>query len=231
MPPSRPRTVSVLAAGVGLLAATLFACSRPAPPLAGDAPASDTPPGYFEDVTAATGIDFTYRNGQEAGHLAILESLGGGVGLIDYDRDGLLDVFVTGGGYYDGPGKKTIRGYPNRLYRNEGNGKFRDVTAEVGLPAEGPFYSHGVAVGDYDNDGWPDLLVTGYGRLALYRNVGGKFVDVTETAGLRDARPLHWSTSAAWADLDGDGRPDVYVANDTTDNQLYLLRGPLRPPR
>ena len=86
-------------------------------------------------------------------------------------------------------------------------------TCVVGLPTEGVFYSHGAAVGDYDNDGWPDLLVTGYGRLALYRNDHGKFVDVTATAGLADPGPLHWSTSAGWADLNGDGWPDLFVAH------------------
>ncbi len=195
-----------------VLAAALFGCSRPGPPVV--APPEPAPPGSFEDVTAGSGLHFTYRNGQEAGHYSILESLGGGVALIDYDRDGLLDIFVTGGGDFDGPDKKTIRGHPNRLYRNEGNWHFRDVTAEVGLPAgEGPFYSHGAAVGDYDGDGWPDLLVTGYGRLALYRNDRGRFVDVTERAGLLDKRPVHWSTSAAWADFDGDGRPDLFVCH------------------
>jgi hypothetical protein len=176
--------------------------------------AAGRPPGpyYFADRTAETGIRFVYRNGQEANHYAILESLGGGVGLLDYDRDGRLDVFVTGGGYF-GP-QQAILGYPNRLFRNEGNWRFRDVTAEVGLPVDDPpCYSHGVAVGDYNNDGWPDLLVTGYGRLALYRNNAGTFEDVTAAAGLRDQRELHWSTSAAWGDLNADGHPDLFVGH------------------
>ena len=139
--------------------------------------------GYFLDRTAASGIDFMYRNGQEADHYAILESIGGGVALIDYDRDGLLDIFVTGGGYYDGPDRQEIKGHPSRLYKNLGHWQFKDVTAEVGL--NGPlFYTHGCAVADYDNDGWPDLLVTGWGRLALYHNEadgngGRRFVEVS----------------------------------------------------
>jgi len=166
----------------------------------------------YRDITAQAGVDFTYRNGQEAGHYAILESLGGGVGLIDYDGDGLLDIFVTGGGYYDGPNKGEIKGYQNRLYKNLGNGRFRDVTKEVGLD-QPLFYSHGCAVGDYNRDGWPDLLVTGWGRVVLYRNEpdgkGGRcFRDVTTEAGL--TMPM-WSTSAGWADFDGDGWPDLYV--------------------
>lgn len=165
----------------------------------------------FENVTAASGLDFTYRNGEESDRFTILETLGGGVALFDYDGDGRLDVFLTGGGTI---GKDdALGGLPNRLFRNEGSWKFRDVTAEAGLPTEGPFYSHGAAAADYDDDGWPDLLVTGYGRLALYRNVKGKFREVTKTAGLTDPGPLHWSTSAAWGDFDGDGRLDLFVCH------------------
>lgn len=168
-------------------------------------------PGYFTDVTATSGLDFQYRNGEEVDQYTILESLGGGVALLDYDQDGRLDIFVTGGGFLDLAQKK-INGHPNRLYRNEGKGRFRDVTAEVGL--ERPlFYSHGAAVGDFDNDGWPDLLVTGYGRLALYRNKGGTFEEVTQKAGLLIPGEAHWSTSAAWADFNGDGHLDLVVAH------------------
>lgn len=188
---------------------------EPSQPLTAD-PTSDAP--LFSDLTAESGINFTYRNGEEANHYAILESLGGGIGLIDYDGDGLLDIFVTGGGYFDGPDKTRIKGHPCKLYKNLGNFRFQDVTAEVGLDTVGGrpwFYTHGVAVADYDNDGWPDLLVTGYGRLALFHNVKDertgkrRFEEVTQAAGLLG--PHFWSTSAAWADLDGDGFPDLYV--------------------
>ena len=179
-----------------------------------------TGPDFFEDVTPSTGIDFTYHNGEEVKppHLSILESLGGGLAVIDYDGDGLLDLFLVGGGHFGGPDNKQILGHPCRLYRNEGNFKFRDVTAEVGLDklAGGQpwFYSHAVAVGDYDRDGWPDLLVTGWGRIVLFHNEpdskgGRRFVDVSAAAGLD--KGITWATSAGWADFDGDGFPDLYV--------------------
>jgi hypothetical protein len=184
----------------------------PGPPA--DPPIASAGPAWFRDMTAGSGIDFTYRNGEEADQFTLLESLGGGVALLDYDGDGRLDVFLTGGGTFDGPDRKQIKGHPCKLYRNLGGWKFQDVTAEAGLT--GPWwYTHGCAVADYDRDGWPDLLVTGWGRMALYHNEpdgrgGRRFVDVTEKMGLRDTL---WSTSAGWADLDGDGWPDLYVCH------------------
>jgi enediyne biosynthesis protein E4 len=214
-PPCR-RTISRLL----LLAAVLatVSCRRsevatpPAVTTSDRANRSDSPT-LFQDVTASSGVHHTYRSGQEAGQYTMLELLGGGVGLLDFDGDGLLDIFVTGGGRFEGPDKKVIKGCPCRLYRNLGNWKFQDVTAEAGL-ANIEFYSHGCAVADYDRDGWPDLLVTGYGRLALFHNEsdgkgGRRFVEVTKEAGLE--RGHFWSTSAGWADLDGDGYPDLYV--------------------
>lgn len=186
----------------------------------GDPPAKNAVPEgppLFEDVTAASGVKFTYRNGEEAGHYAILESLGGGVALLDYDGDGLTDVVLAGGGQYSGKDKKTIEGLPCRIYRNLGGLKFKDVTDEIAFP-QPAFYSHGFAVTDYDRDGHPDLLITGYGGVMLLRNVadgkgGRKFADATKEAGLREgALGKHfWATSAAFADFDGDGFPDLYV--------------------
>jgi hypothetical protein len=207
----------VLLVGLGLV---LWACSpgkkSPAPPLS-DAPAiveEDNGPPFFEDVTVPSGVKFTYENGEEMDHCAVLEFVGGGVGVLDYDGDGHMDLFFPGGGTFTGKDKKDIVGSPCKLYRNLGNGTFNDVTAEVGLDrlAGGLpwFYTHGVAVADFDRDGRPDLLVTGWGRVALFRNVDGKrFEDVTAKAGLDQG--ITWGVSAAWADLDGDGYPDLYI--------------------
>ena len=215
---------------VGLFAGlTGVGCKPPSPAPPDERPANAPPAEeevglpLFEDITAGTGINFSYRNGEDtANHSSILESLGGGVGLIDYDGDGLLDVCLPGGGGFDGADKKTIVGSPCKLYRNLGGGKFHDATAPAGLDklAGGKpwFYSHGVAVADYDRDGWPDLLVTGWRSVALFRNVpvepadpkkGRRFEDTTAATGLD--KDVTWATSAAFADLDGDGFPDLYL--------------------
>lgn len=203
-------------------------------------PAVAEPPGpaWFEDVTAASGVRFTYRNGEEANHYAILESLGGGVGVLDYDGDGRLDLYFSGGGWFQ---EKTIRGYPGRLYRNLGSFQFEDITSGAGLDKP-EFYSHAAIVGDYDRDGWPDLAVSGWGPLALFHNEpdasGGRhFVEVGAKAGFSEHL---WASSGAWADFDGDGWSDLYVCqygdwsfekNHPTD---CFYRAPLRdvcPPR
>ncbi|MEW4568701.1 CRTAC1 family protein [Tautonia sp. JC769] len=162
----------------------------------------------FTEV-AGTGVDAIYRNGEEAGALAILESLGGGVAVFDFDRDGRPDLFFPGGGrIVPSAGGLTVEGLPGRLYRNLGGWRFDDVTEAAGL-GDASRYTHGCAAGDFDNDGFPDLLVTSYQGVSLYRNAGGAFVDVTEAAGLTEPG---WATSAAWLDADGDGLLDLYVA-------------------
>ncbi|MBM3980130.1 MAG: CRTAC1 family protein [Planctomycetes bacterium] len=196
----------------------------PAPPAGPDSPA------WFRNVTPNSGLAFTYRTGAESGHATLLESLGGGVAFLDFDGDGRLDVFLAGGGYFTGPGGRTIKGHPCKLYRNRGDFRFEDATAKAGLDKVDWWYTHGAAVADYDRDGWPDLVVTGYGQIALFHNEpdgagGRRFTDVTEALGLRADS---WSTSAGWADLNGDGFPDLYVcryADWSFDNH------PMCPPQ
>ncbi|MBX9585402.1 MAG: VCBS repeat-containing protein [Gemmataceae bacterium] len=209
------RAVALLLAAVGVAAGGYVALRGRGGPQPDEPPAA---PGWFEDVTAGSGVDLVYRNGEEGQHYSILESLGGGVGLIDYDRDGLLDRFLPGGGAFGGPDGKQITGHPCKLYRNLGDFKFADVTAAAGLDAVdgGPwFYTHGCAVADTDNDGWPDLFVTGYRRQALFHNEpdgqgGRRFREVTREAGLVPNGHF-WGTSSAFGDLDGDGFADLYV--------------------
>lgn len=188
----------------------------------------------FRDRTAESGLRGTYRNDEEANHYSILESLGGGVALFDFDLDGDLDVFVPTGGKYGPNGE--IRGLPPKLFRNEGNWQFTDVSLEAGLEADW-HYSHGAAAADYDNDSYPDILITGYGGLTLLRNQGnGTFKEQTKTAKLDDSL---WSSSAAWGDINGDGHLDLYVAHyvDWSFDNHPFCQGPTRdsqeicPPR
>lgn len=166
----------------------------------------------FEDVTAQSGIQFTHSFGAEKLG-SLMESTGGGAVWFDYNNDGLLDLYVVSGkpleaGMHPYPLRKPPQVTPhNHLYRNDGNGKFTDVTEQAGVA--GDIYGMGATAADYDNDGNVDLLVTGYGRVILYRNNGnGTFTDVTAKAGL-DVKG--WTVGAAWLDYDRDGCVDVFV--------------------
>ena len=136
--------------------------------------------------------------------------MSGGVAVLDFDGDGWLDVYAVQGGPF--PPRGSPPPFGDRLFRNRGDGRFEDVTAASGLAALPGGYGHGVAVGDYDNDGRPDLFVTRWRSYALYHNLGeGRFEDATAQAGLGGDRD--WPTSAAWADLDNDGDLDLYVCH------------------
>lgn len=162
---------------------------------------------WFEDITQAAGIDFTYRDGQEAGFYQLVENLGGCVGMLDFDKDGDMDLFFTGGGSLSGP-PITIAGRPSVFYRNDGDLRFSDVTQEVGVQGGG-YYSHGCAVGDFNRDGWPDIFVAGFHGCSLYRNnQKGEFEDATASSGLVADR---WCVTGAWLDVDNDGWLDLYV--------------------
>ncbi len=166
----------------------------------------------FTDVTSALGLSFEYV----ASHTSkkyLIETMGSGVALFDYDNDGRLDIFVVNGAPLSDPTpkgtipQKTGPKDWNRLYHQKSDGTFEDVTEKAGLQGVG--YGMGVAVGDYDNDGFEDLYVTAYGGNKLYHNNGdGTFADVTQKAGVGGSG---WSTSAGWVDLDGDGLLDLIV--------------------
>ena len=168
--------------------------------------ASTMPAPHLQDVTSATGIDYQYNPGAKD-RIYLADTMGGGVGLIDFDSDGWLDIYFVNGCTVSADGSDTPS--PNKLYRNLGNLTFRDVTAAAGVGGLG--YGMGCAVGDYDNDGHDDLFVTGLTRSILYHNRGdGTFEDVTATSGLGACSGL-WTTAAGFADLDRDGDLDLVV--------------------
>ncbi|GIW87921.1 MAG: hypothetical protein KatS3mg108_2245 [Isosphaeraceae bacterium] len=161
-------------------------------------------PIRFEDVAEAAGLRFRYECGQTP-DLFIADTMGGGVGLIDYDGDGWLDVYFVNGCAL--PVRGDPPPAPNKLFRNRGDGSFEDVTESAGVAGRG--YGMGCAVADYDGDGDDDLFVTGLSGTILYRNEGnGTFTDVTEAAGVSSRR---WTTAAGFADLDGDADLDLMV--------------------
>jgi hypothetical protein len=167
----------------------------------------------FEDVAAKAGLKFELRNGA-AGEFHQPELMVGGVAVLDYDNDGCMDIFFTNGAAMPSL-KKTGPEYFNRLFHNNCDGTFTDVTEKAGVAGEG--YSIGVAVADYDNDGFPDIFVAGVNHNILYHNRGdGTFEDVTDKAHLGgvDARyGKLWSVAAAWVDVDNDGWLDLVVTN------------------
>jgi hypothetical protein len=194
--PSRRTVLRLLAASGAslLLPRRLLAASPPAPAL-------------FEEVPPSqSGITFVHENAMSPERY-LPETMGPGCAFLDYDNDGWMDIYITNSGPADFYTPKTpLR---NALYHNNRDGTFTDVTEKAGVT--GGTFGMGVAVGDYDNDGYPDLFVTGYGRCILYHNNGdGTFTDVTAKAGVQAPG---WTTSAVWFDYDNDGRLDLFVCS------------------
>jgi hypothetical protein len=211
----RMTLVLVLAALAAAFAPTPRLPSLPPPSSSLPPSPSSSSPVSFTDVTRALGIDFAHANSPTSNKY-LIETMGGGVALVDIDNDNRLDVFFTNGARIDDPqpaGKmpdKSDRRYWHRLYRQREDGTFVDVTEKAGLTGMPQnLYGMGVAAADYDNDGFVDLYVTGYGGNTLYRNNGnGTFSDVTKAAGVGASG---WSASAGFIDIDNDGRLDLFV--------------------
>jgi hypothetical protein len=162
----------------------------------------------FEDITDSGGIQWKHFNGESPDRL-LIEASSGGVGFVDFDSDGLLDLFFVNGG--ETPKGKSSEPVRHGLYRNLGNGRFEDVSLKAGVAAT-PLYGMGVAAADYDNDGFEDLYVTGYPSCALFHNNrDGTFHNVTSSSGVENAGK--WAASAAWFDYDRDGYLDLFVCN------------------
>jgi hypothetical protein len=167
-------------------------------------------PGFqLADVTGSAGIAFRHNNGAYGGKL-LPETLGAGCAFLDYDADGWQDILLVNGSDWPGHRRSAVGRSTLRLYRNNRNGTFTDVTRAAGLDLE--LYGMGVAVGDFNNDGFPDVLITAVGQNRLFRNTGkGTFVDVTSASGLGGR--LGFSTSALWFDFNRDGWLDLFICN------------------
>jgi enediyne biosynthesis protein E4 len=176
----------------------------------------------FSDVTKLWGVNFTYQNGEPRDEFTILESLGGGVGVLDYDRDGHQDLFCPGGGDFI---QQQVVGLPSQLLRNLDGRRMKAVAAQAANGLAARHYSHGAFVADFNNDGFSDVLVTGFGGLQLWQNQGdGTFLDLPSQCGLLDQQ---WSSAAGWGDFDNDGDLDLYVAhyvNWSFDNHPFCRR-------
>jgi hypothetical protein len=198
---------------LSLLTALYFAPFKSSTVEANISPAPD--PIQFVEITARAGIKWNLKT-LAPGARYLIETMGGGGGFIDYNGDGLLDIYLVC--YSQTPQPAGTSKLQDILYRNNGDGTFTDVTESVGIANS--MLGMGLAVGDYNNDGWPDLYITGYGASKLYRNSGkGTFTDVTGQAGVNNNL---WGTSAAFLDYDNDGYLDLFVCNYLTYDEKNL---------
>jgi hypothetical protein len=201
---TNPKSFLILAVCLGAVLIVAFSSA------AAQTPKTPEPaiPVHYTDVRESAKITFQ-QDSTQTEEKYYLETMGTGVGWIDYDQDGLMDLYFVQSAATDI--YKPPHPLRSALYHNNGDGTFNDVTEKAGVGGEG-HYGQGVAVGDYDNDGYPDLYVTGYGRAILYHNNGnGTFTDVTAKSGVADEGG--WSTSAGWFDYDKDGWLDLVVTN------------------
>lgn len=163
----------------------------------------------FEDSASSLDVSHQYLNGEESGFYSILESLGGGLAFLDYDADGFMDLAAAGGGQFGAEGVPT--GLPTEIFRRDPRSERLDAVADLAGMNKSAHYSHGVITSDFDNDGFHDVLITGYGGLQLFCNQGdGTFEESALDRGLTDRL---WSSSAAWGDFNADGAVDLYVVH------------------
>ena len=180
-----------------------------APPRVREATEVELPKIEFTDVTAEAGIDFVHNNGA-TGEKLLPETMGGGCAFFDYDNDGDQDLLLVNSADWPWTEESQRKNSTSALYQNDGTGKFTDVTQDAGLDIA--CYGMGVAIGDYDNNGWQDVYITAVGPNRLLRNNQGKFEDVTESSGAA-GEDDQWGTSCGWFDCDNDGDLDLFVCN------------------
>src|ERR1700691_1870047 len=218
MPRRIPRRefLATLSAAAAATAGSSLSLARPRLPADCFAVRARPKPGPIFQVKALKGVDFVLRNSPTP-RKYLIETMPGGVALLDYNNDGLLDIFLVNAAHVPVPLRSPVHferdnpKYWNRLYRQNKDGTFTDVTVQAGLQHAGDTnYGMGVAVGDYDNDGFPDIYVTNFGKNILYHNNGdGTFTDVTAKAGVAAGG---WSVSAGGFLYDNDGKLDLFVA-------------------
>src|SRR3984893_2739458 len=200
-------TVSMKTILIALLILTICVTGLFAKQDPGQTAKRDSRPIEFVDITSSAGIKWGFRT-LAPGARYLIETMGGGGGFIDYNGDGLLDIYLVC--YSQTPQADRQIKLKDVLYRNNGDGTFTDVTESAGI--SNSMVGMGLAVGDYNNDGWPDIYITGYGASKLYLNTGkGTFTD--ETARARVGNNNQWGTSAAFFDYDNDGYLDLFVCN------------------